>query len=226
MRQSEVSEPVEAQKQQTPGPGSESRRAGNHFIGRLHASLRGALQAIWTYRMRSFTTASGPFFGTIVAMVAVTGIASIQALVEVSRSTRLIVLLCASCAVLALLVGSFLSTRSMLTSVAERVGEMSMRKVVGARGGDIACQLIMEVLLLSGIGTVAGLVPGLLIGAGMMVLLQLTPVLHPILILLVCCGSIVAAGIGGVFPALRAAHIEPGERPVRASARSHSMTWR
>ncbi len=228
MRKPVVSQPIEAREQEVTRPGAGSRHSGNQSVGRLYASLRGALQALYVYRMRSFMTASGPFFGTVVAMVAMIGIASVQALSVESRYTRLIILLCGVCAVLALFIGSFLCTRSMVAGIAERVSEMSMRRVVGARGRDIGYQVMMEVLLLSGLGTAVGLVPGLLVGAGMIVLLQLTPIVNFVWILGVCCGSLVAAGSGGIYPALRAARMEPGKRRVRASAGSHAQSdpWR
>ena len=228
MRKPVVSQPIEGCEQKVDTSSVGSRHSGNRSVGRLYASLMGALQALYVYRMRSFMTASGPFFGTVVATVAMIGIASVQALSNESRSIRLVILLCGCCAVLALLVGSFLCTRSMLAGVIERASEMSMRRGVGARGSDIGYQVMMEVLLLSGLGTAVGLVPGLLVGAGMIVLLQLPPVVNPILILGVCCGSLVAAGSGGIYPALRAARMEPWKRGVRASAGSNSLSdpWR
>ncbi len=228
MRRPMVSQPIEVREQEAVRSSIGSRHSGNRSVGRLSASLRGALQALYVYRMRSFMTASGSFFGTVVATVAMIGIASVQTLSNESRSIRLVILLCGTSAVLALLVGSILCTRSMLAGVIERASEMSMRRGVGARGSDIGYQVMMEVLLLSGLGTAVGLVPGLLVGAGMIVLLQLMPVVNPVLILVVCCGSLVAAGSGGIYPALRAADMEPGKREARTSAGSHSPSdpWR
>jgi hypothetical protein len=228
MRRPVVSQPIGVREQEAVRSSIGSRHSGHRSVGRLSASLRGALQALYVYRMRSFMTASGSFFGTVVATVAMIGIASVQALSNESRSIRLVILLCGCCAVLALLVGSFLCTRSMLAGVSERASEMSMRRGVGARGSDIGYQVMMEVLLLSGLGTAVGLVPGLLVGAGMIVLLQLTPVVNPVLILGVCCGSLIAAASGGIYPALRAARMEPWKRGVRASAGSNSLSdpWR
>ncbi len=222
MRKPVVSQLIEAREQEVTRPGAGSRHSGKQSIGRLYASLRGALQALYVNRMRSFMTASGSFFGTVVATVAMIGIASVQELSNESRYIRLIILLCGSSAVLALLVGSFLCTRSMSTGVIERASEMSMRRVVGARGRDIGYQVMMEVLLLSGLGTVVGLVPGLLVGVGMIVLLQLTPIVNFVWILGVCCGSLIVAGSGGIYPALRAARMEPGKHGVRASAGSQT----
>ena len=228
MRKPVVSQPIEVREQEAVRSRVGSRHPGKRSVGRLYASSRGALQALYVYRMRSFMTASGSFFGTVVATVAMIGIASVQALSNESRYIRLIILLCGCCAVLALLVGSFLCTRSMLAGVSERASEMDMRRGVGARGSDIGYQVMMEVLLLSGLGTAVGLVPGLLVGAGMIVLLQLPPIVNPVLILGVCCGSLIAAGSGGIYPALQAARMEPGKRGARVSAGSHSPSdpWR
>ncbi len=204
--------PVATGDQNVAQPMAGRRHPKRRFSTRLYASFRGALVALRAYRVRSLLIASGPFFGTMVATVAVVGIASVQAVSEASRYTRLIIMLCAASALVALLVGGYLCMRSMLAAVAERTSEMSMRRVVGARGRDICFQVMMEVLMLSSIGTVAGLVPGLFIGAGMVVPLQLTPVVGPILILMVCGGSIIVACCGGIYPALRAARVEPGGR--------------
>jgi hypothetical protein len=144
MRKPVVSQPIDAYEQEATRTSAGSRHSRNRSGRRLYASLRGALQALYVYRMRSFMTASGPFFGTVVATVAMVGIASIQALSAESRYTRLIILLCGVCAVLALLVGSFLCTRSMLAGVVERASELRIRRVVGARGRDIGYQILME----------------------------------------------------------------------------------
>lgn len=191
-----------------PGVATGSKRPKRLFGGHLYASLRGVLLAIRVYRVRSLLIASGPLLGTAVATIAIIGVTSVLALPEETRYTRLIILLCVGSALVALLVGSYLCMQGMLAAVAARVSEIRLRRVVGARGRDIGYQVVMEVLLLSSIGTVVGLISGLLIGSVMALLLQLSPVVSPILLLVVCCGSIVAAGIGGIYPAVCAARME------------------
>ncbi|HEV2656008.1 MAG TPA: hypothetical protein VGT82_13665, partial [Ktedonobacteraceae bacterium] len=90
-----MSQSTEVREQEAVRSSVGSRHSGNKSVGRLYASLRGALQALYVYRTRSFMTASGSFFGTVVATVAMIGIASVQELSNESRSIRLVMLLCA-----------------------------------------------------------------------------------------------------------------------------------
>uniref|UniRef100_Q3ARX2 ABC transporter efflux protein n=1 Tax=Chlorobium chlorochromatii (strain CaD3) TaxID=340177 RepID=Q3ARX2_CHLCH len=97
----------------------------------------------------------------------------------------------------------------MLVSVTERTREIGIRKSVGAPRTSILRQFLLEALFLSLAGGAIGIVTGL--GAGNLVALQFNlPPLFPwlwIMIALVVCSTV---GIAfGIFPAWKAATLNP-----------------
>src|SRR5438552_11075146 len=80
----------------------------------------------------------------------------------VKQSTQTMELLLAAIASASLLVGGIGIMNIMLVSVTERTREIGLRMAIGARGGDVRLQFLIEALILSliggGIGTMAGVV--------------------------------------------------------------------
>jgi putative ABC transport system permease protein len=112
-------------------------------------------------------------------------------------------------AVIALLVGGIGIMNVMLTSVVERTREIGLRRTVGATQRDITLQFLTESLLM----TVSGGLLGIAIGAvsasvitayaGWSTHVSATAVVSGVLVSLV-------VGLGfGVFPAMRAARLQP-----------------
>ncbi len=103
----------------------------------------------------------------------------------------------------------------MLVSVTERTREIGIRKSIGASRNDIALQFLMEAILLSLAGGLAGMVLGLLvtIGAANLLSKQLGELLIPYLLIvsIALLFSFLVGTVFGTYPALRAARMDPIE---------------
>jgi putative ABC transport system permease protein len=117
---------------------------------------------------------------------------------------------------ISLLVGGIGIMNIMLVSVIERTREIGLRKAVGARKRDILAQFLIESLTIG----IAGGVLGILLGAVISSLIgkiataastNLNPVVSFGSILLATGFSIAVGLIFGLYPANRAANLEPVE---------------
>jgi putative ABC transport system permease protein len=110
-----------------------------------------------------------------------------------------------------LLVGGIGVMNIMLVSVKERTREIGIRKAIGARSGDILKQFLIEAMFLTGAG---GLL-GVLVGFGIAFIVKAaTPLPATVSVWSVVLGLSVSAAIGlffGIFPAQKAAHMDPIE---------------
>jgi ABC-type antimicrobial peptide transport system permease subunit len=99
----------------------------------------------------------------------------------------------------------------MLASVAERTREVGVRRALGATRKDIAAQFLVESSLLTSIGGVLGAILGV-VGAVLIQRLADWPTALKPLMLLVALLMAVLVGVGfGLYPAWRAAHLQPME---------------
>jgi putative ABC transport system permease protein len=109
---------------------------------------------------------------------------------------------------ISLLVGGIGIMNIMLVSVTERTREIGIRKAVGAREKDILVQFMVEAMLIGFLGALLG------VGVGFLIALLVTVVWQPSAVSL---GSIIVAVtvavatamVFGVFPARRAARLNP-----------------
>ncbi|MDJ0535136.1 MAG: ABC transporter permease [Xenococcaceae cyanobacterium MO_207.B15] len=123
-------------------------------------------------------------------------------------SSGLTVLL-AAIAGISLFVGGIGVMNIMLVSVTERTQEIGLRKAVGAKETDILLQFLIEATILSAMGGIIGTGIGISTILGVGLVSPLAPGVSPVAIL-VAVG--VSGGIGlffGVFPAKRAAKLDP-----------------
>jgi len=132
-----------------------------------------------------------------------------------TQVTEIMTLLLGSIASISLVVGGIGIMNIMLVSVTERTREIGIRKAVGAKRKDILTQFLVEAMVLS----VTGGALGILLGTGLAQLLSglnlgnttLNAVVAPDVVLLAVLFS---AGVGlffGVYPAYRAAQLNPIE---------------
>ncbi|RPK68223.1 Macrolide export ATP-binding/permease protein MacB [Streptomyces sp. ADI96-02] len=109
----------------------------------------------------------------------------------------------------ALLVGGIGVANTMVIAVMERRGEIGLRRALGAARRHISRQFLMEALLLSCLGGLAGAGLGAAVSAGY-ALSRGWPVAVPLTAL--CAGvaaTVVIGAIAGLYPALRAARTPP-----------------
>lgn len=112
---------------------------------------------------------------------------------------------------LSLIVGAIGISNITLVSVMERVGEIGLRRALGATRRVVALQFLLESTSLGVIGGVIGASVGLLTVVAVSAYQTWTPVLDPAVLLLAPILGGVIGLISGTYPALRAARLEPVE---------------
>jgi ABC-type antimicrobial peptide transport system permease subunit len=110
---------------------------------------------------------------------------------------------------IALLVGAIGIANVTLVSVLERVGEIGLRRAVGAARRHIAVQFLSESAVMGLVGGILGSAAGVLVIVGVSAGREWTPVLDPIYPLGAPLVGAVAGLLAGLYPAWRAARLEP-----------------
>jgi putative ABC transport system permease protein len=118
-------------------------------------------------------------------------------------------ILLASVASVFLLMGGIGIMNIMLVSVTERTHEIGIRMAVGANSRQILTQFLLEAVVLSTIGGILGVVCGI-VGAKLVSVLAgwATPVSADAIVLAVLFSSVVGIFFG-LYPARKAAHLDP-----------------
>ena len=129
----------------------------------------------------------------------------------VSVITRALTAFLGAIAAISLLVGGIGIMNIMLVSVTERTREIGIRKAVGALKRDILTQFLMESVLMSVLGGLVGIALGWSLALAGGKALSMTTVVDPLTVLL-AAGFAAAVGlIFGLYPAWRAASLQPIE---------------
>ncbi|MCU0648424.1 MAG: ABC transporter permease [Gemmatimonadaceae bacterium] len=114
-----------------------------------------------------------------------------------------------------LLVGGIGIANVLLSSVHERTREIGIRRAIGARKRDLLLQFLLEAVTITGVGSMAGLVLGVLTALAATAVIRartgvaMYAALSPSTVL---AGVVVAITVGlaaGIAPALRAARLAP-----------------
>jgi putative ABC transport system permease protein len=133
-----------------------------------------------------------------------------------STITNVLTIFLGGIAAISLLVGGIGIMNIMLVSVTERTREIGLRKALGARKNDILIQFLTESAVLSGVGGLIGIALGWLIGyaVGQIAAANNTPIEPSIGVDIVLLATMFSAAVGlffGLYPANRAANLEPVE---------------
>jgi putative ABC transport system permease protein len=139
-------------------------------------------------------------------------IRSVQEIAEmITETTENMTMLLGAIAAIALLVGGIGVMNIMLVSVLERTREIGIRKALGAREVDIWSQFLIEAALL----TFAGGIIGVIFGAGLSLVMNITGVYTTVISADVIILAVsVSIGIGlffGFYPAWNASRLNPIE---------------
>ncbi|HPU54820.1 MAG TPA: FtsX-like permease family protein, partial [Verrucomicrobiota bacterium] len=135
----------------------------------------------------------------------------LELLKRAERTKQIFNIVLGSIAAISLLVGGIGIMNIMLASVTERTREIGIRRALGARRRDIVMQFLIETVMLSGAGGIIGVMLGLIIpfivtqAAGMKTIVTLW---SPLLAFTI---SALVGVVFGIYPALRAARMDPVE---------------
>jgi len=114
-------------------------------------------------------------------------------------------------ALITLVVGGIGIVNILLVSVTERIREIGIRKALGARRRDIVFQFIMESIIMTGFSGLLGILLGVIAGAAISSYLKIPRVVNLSIIILAFLGSVALGLIFGVYPAKKAADLDPIE---------------
>jgi len=134
-----------------------------------------------------------------------------EMLEQAEQQSRTLSVLLWSIAGVSLLVGGIGIMNIMLVSVTERTREIGIRMAIGARGSDIRSQFLVEALVLSLCGGIAGILLGLAIQKSVARFGDWPISLQPEALVLAFLFSALVGVFFGFYPAQRASRLDPIE---------------
>ena len=149
---------------------------------------------------------------------------------QAERAKMTFVALMGLVAGISLFVGGVGIMNIMLATVTERTREIGIRRAIGARQRDVIFQFLVETVVLTGMGGLAGILVGLLCEPAYRTILEfmeklaptlyqslppsmqdMTPVMVPWALPLVFCVAVLTGIVFGLYPARKAAQMDPVE---------------
>ncbi len=132
-----------------------------------------------------------------------------QLLAQRYRTQRTFSVVVGSVAALALIIGGIGIMNIMLTSVVERTHEIGIRRTVGATRSDIGVQFLIESVVMTVGGGVVGIALGAALSWAITMYAAWATRVSPTAVLLAFVVSMSVGLIFGIYPATRAARLEP-----------------
>lgn len=133
---------------------------------------------------------------------------------QVARLTRIldiVTLVLTVISGISLLVAGLSIMTVMLVSVSERTREIGIKKSIGADSRMILLEFLTESFLLTGIGAAAGALIGVILGVIGCVVVGIAPLVNYQMILFSIGFAVVTGVLFGVYPAMKAAKMNPVE---------------
>jgi putative ABC transport system permease protein len=165
-----------------------------------HADMPGAAQVVRAV-LNSSHHAAGDFNVIVPA----------ELLAEQQRTERLFNIVMVAIASISLLVGGIGIMNIMLASILERTREIGVRRAVGARQSDIVRQFVVEAMIISFVGGSLGIVFGFVLSRLIAWLAGWSTIVTASSILLAFIVSISVGLVFGIYPAVKAARLDPVE---------------
>jgi len=134
-----------------------------------------------------------------------------ELLAEQRRTERLFNAVMVAIASISLLVGGIGIMNIMLASILERTREIGVRRAVGARQSDIVRQFVVEAILISFVGGSFGIIFGFIMSRLIAWLAGWSTIVTASSILLAFMVSITVGLVFGIYPAVKAARLDPVE---------------
>ncbi len=132
-----------------------------------------------------------------------------QMMETAEQSAKVMTLLLGAIASVSLLVGGIGIMNIMLVSVTERTREIGIRMAIGAKTWDIRMQFMIEALILSLIGGVAGIIAGISGSKILSMLAGWSTIISPLSIILAFGFSALVGIFFGFYPAYKASLLDP-----------------
>jgi putative ABC transport system permease protein len=132
-----------------------------------------------------------------------------ELLAQQRRTQRIFEMVMVAIASISLLVGGIGIMNIMLASILERTREIGLRRAVGARQREIVRQFLLEAVLISGAGGLAGVLVGIAMARAIAHVAGWTTIVSTASIVLAVAVSVSVGLLFGVYPARKAARLDP-----------------
>jgi putative ABC transport system permease protein len=134
-----------------------------------------------------------------------------ELLEKAKRDARIFSFVLGSIAAISLIVGGIGIMNIMLATVTERTREIGIRRALGAKRRDITQQFLIETVVLSGIGGIIGVAIGVFVPPLITQFSDIKAVTTPNSVILSFGVSVLVGILAGLYPANRAAKMDPIE---------------